>query len=65
MLPCPFYGVPPGWDGDPPPPPDTIETAEAALGFLVEEGMIEVAGDQLIVPAHFLPEDLKTPVPAT
>jgi len=27
--------------------------------------MIEVVGEQLIVPAHFLPEDLKAPVAAT
>jgi hypothetical protein len=27
--------------------------AEAALAFLVEQGMVEVAGDQITVPASF------------
>jgi predicted deacylase len=27
--------------------------AEAALAFLVEQGMVEVAGDQITVPARF------------
>jgi hypothetical protein len=39
--------------GEPPPKHETLETAEAALAFLVEQGMVEVAGDEIVVPAHF------------
>jgi hypothetical protein len=34
-------------------PPNTPEMAETALTFLVEQGMVEVADDQIIIPARF------------
>ena len=34
-------------------PGRTAEEVERALAFLVEQGMVEVAGDQIIVPARF------------
>jgi predicted deacylase len=30
-----------------------VRDAEAALAFLVEQGMVEVAGDEITVPASF------------
>jgi hypothetical protein len=36
-----------------PPKHETPESAEAALAFLVEQEMVEVAGDTITVPAHF------------
>jgi hypothetical protein len=45
----------------PPPVEHTMESAEAALAFLVEQGMVEVADDVLTVPARFWPA---LPVPA-
>jgi hypothetical protein len=38
-----------------------MESAEAALAFLVEQGMVEVVGDVLTVPARFWPA---LPIPA-
>jgi hypothetical protein len=32
---------------------ETPQSAEAALAFLVEQGMVEVAGDTITVPARF------------
>jgi len=34
-------------------PGRTAEEVERALAFLVEHGMVEVAGDQITVPARF------------
>jgi hypothetical protein len=34
-------------------PGRTAEETERALAFLVEQGMVEVAGDQITVPARF------------
>jgi hypothetical protein len=34
-------------------PPETLESAEAALAFLVAEGMAEVVGEDVIVPVRF------------
>ena len=34
-------------------PGRTAEETERALAFLVEHGMVDVAGDQIIVPARF------------
>jgi hypothetical protein len=42
----------PDVDGGPPTP----ASAEAALAFLAEQGMVEVEGDQITVPARFLAE---------
>ena len=36
-------------------PPNTLQMAELALAFLVEQGMVEVADDQIIVPTRFIP----------
>jgi hypothetical protein len=36
-------------------PPNTLEMAETALTFLVEQAMVEVADDQIIVPTRFIP----------
>jgi hypothetical protein len=36
-----------------PPKHETPESAEAALAFLVEQEMVEVAGDIITVPARF------------
>jgi hypothetical protein len=36
-------------------PPNTPQMAESALAFLVEQGMVEVADDQIIVPTRFIP----------
>ena len=36
-----------------PPKHETPESAEAALAFLVEQEMVEVAGDTITVPARF------------
>jgi hypothetical protein len=44
-----------------PPVEHTMEAAEAALAFLVEQGMVEVVGDVLTVPARFWPA---LPIPA-
>jgi hypothetical protein len=41
--------------GDPA-PPKTAAGAEAALARLVEHGMIELDGDQIIIPERFLSE---------
>lgn len=50
------------WDqGSPPAPHETIESAEAALSFLAGQGMVEVAGDRISVPARFIPAE---PAPA-
>ena len=40
-------------------PPNTPEMAETALTFLVEHGMVEVADDQIIVPARFAPATIQ------
>jgi hypothetical protein len=41
-------------DDEPVPPKhETPESAEAALAFLVEQEMVEVAGDTITVPARF------------
>jgi hypothetical protein len=37
--------------------PLSVETAEAALAFLVEEGMVQVDGDQITIPEQFIPKD--------
>jgi hypothetical protein len=37
----------------------TIDTAEAALAFLVEQGFALVDGDQITVPARFIPEGME------
>jgi hypothetical protein len=34
-------------------PPKTLESAEAALAFLVAQGMAEVVGEDVIVPVRF------------
>ena len=44
--------VPPGGE-TPPPKHETPESAEAALAFLVEQGMVLVTGDEITVPARF------------
>jgi hypothetical protein len=36
-------------------PANTPEKAETALTFLVQQGMVEVADDQIIVPTRFIP----------
>jgi hypothetical protein len=37
--------------------PLSVETAEPALAFLVEEGMVLVDGDQITIPEQFIPKD--------
>jgi hypothetical protein len=37
----------------------TVETAEAALAFLVEQGFALVDGDQITIPAKFIPEGME------
>ena len=45
---------PEDWEGEVlPPKHETPESAEAALAFLVEQEMVEVAGDTITVPARF------------
>ena len=41
-------------DDDSPPKQPAPGLAEAALSFLSEQGLVEVDGDRIIVPAHFL-----------
>jgi hypothetical protein len=38
---------------DPPEDENVARDAEVALAFLVEQGMVEVAGDTITVPASF------------
>jgi hypothetical protein len=38
-------------------PPETVDSAEAALAFLVAQGMAEVVGEDVIVPARFRDQD--------
>jgi hypothetical protein len=35
----------------------TEEMAEAALAFLVEQGLVTVDGDQIIIPDQFIPKE--------
>ncbi len=45
---------PEDWKGEVlPPKHDTPESAEAALAFLVEQGMVDVIDDTITVPARF------------
>ena len=37
--------------------PHSLETAEAALAFLVEQGMALVDGDHITIPEQFIPKD--------
>ena len=41
------------WEGKPPPKHESPESAEAAMTFLVEQGMVVVTGDEITVPTHF------------
>jgi hypothetical protein len=50
-------------EGDPPPKHESLESAEAALAFLVEQGMVVVANDEITVPSHFLSGDPSTASP--
>jgi hypothetical protein len=40
--------------------PPTLADAEAALAFLIEQGMVEVDGEEISVPARFLAESTAT-----
>lgn len=40
-------------DDDLPPIPDPLQAAEAALAYLVEQGLVAVTDDEITVPAHF------------
>ena len=51
------------WEGEPPPKHESLESAEAALAFLVEQGMVVVANDEITVPSHFLSGDPSTASP--
>ena len=46
------------WEDDSP-SHETVGSAEAALTSLVEQGMVEVADDQLTVPTRFVPKGAK------
>src|SRR5271166_2825935 len=56
-------------EGDPPPKHEAPESAEAALTFLVGQGMVVVADDEITVPARFWSDDAaasaSTPRPAS
>ncbi|HME28066.1 MAG TPA: hypothetical protein VKI44_43220 [Acetobacteraceae bacterium] len=51
------------WEGDPPPKHEAPESADAALAFLVEQGMVVVADDEITVPARFWSGDPSTSSP--
>ena len=52
MLPIDYDPI--ALEGDAlPPKHETLESADAALAFLVEQGMVVVTGDEIVVPASF------------
>ena len=52
MLPIDYDPV--ALDDEPlPPKHETLESADAALAFLLEQGMVVVTGDEITVPEHF------------
>ena len=51
------------WEDDSP-SHETVGSAEAALTSLVEQGMVEVADDQLTGPTRFVPEGAKQGTPS-
>lgn len=48
------------WEGKPPVRHETVEDAEAALAFLVAEGLAEVDGEEIRVPERFSVKPLPT-----